>query len=145
MRILFAAPAYYPALAFGGPIWMARELNEGMVRRGHDVLLAEDGAQAVNTVRGQQLDLVILNTSFPPDVANGGGVFDDGLRVIDWLKRMHQAETLRIILVTNEEAAKLHDKARASGALGLFQKPINQESLLSAVQRILGGVQPQPG
>ena len=66
-------------------------------------------------------------------------------RVIDWLKRMHQAETLRIILVTNEEAAKLHDKARASGALGLFQKPINQESLLSAVQRILGGVQPQPG
>jgi glycosyltransferase involved in cell wall biosynthesis len=37
MRILFAAPAYFPAVSFGGPIWMARELNEGMVRRGHEV------------------------------------------------------------------------------------------------------------
>ena len=36
-RILFSAPAYWPALAFGGPIWMARELNEEMVRRGHYV------------------------------------------------------------------------------------------------------------
>ncbi|MBD0330078.1 MAG: glycosyltransferase [Thermoleophilia bacterium] len=37
LRILFASPAYWPALAFGGPIWMARELNEGMIRRGHAV------------------------------------------------------------------------------------------------------------
>lgn len=37
LRILFSSPAYWPALAFGGPIWMARELNEGMVRRGHGV------------------------------------------------------------------------------------------------------------
>jgi glycosyltransferase involved in cell wall biosynthesis len=37
LRILFSSPAYYPALAFGGPVWMARELNEGMVRRGHSV------------------------------------------------------------------------------------------------------------
>ena len=37
LRILFAAPAYYPAIAFGGPIWAERELAEGLVRRGHDV------------------------------------------------------------------------------------------------------------
>ena len=37
LRILFACPAYWPALAFGGPVWMARELNEGMVELGHDV------------------------------------------------------------------------------------------------------------
>jgi len=37
LRILFASPAYWPATAFGGPISMARELNEGMVRLGHEV------------------------------------------------------------------------------------------------------------
>lgn len=37
LRVLFSAPAYWPALAFGGPIWMARGLNEEMVRRGHRV------------------------------------------------------------------------------------------------------------
>jgi glycosyltransferase involved in cell wall biosynthesis len=37
LRILFAAPSYWPATAFGGPIVMGRELNEGMVSRGHEV------------------------------------------------------------------------------------------------------------
>jgi glycosyltransferase involved in cell wall biosynthesis len=37
VRILFTTPAYFPAVAFGGPIVMARELNEGMVERGHSV------------------------------------------------------------------------------------------------------------
>lgn len=37
MRILFATPAYWPAVAFGGPIWVARNLTEGLVRRGHTV------------------------------------------------------------------------------------------------------------
>jgi glycosyltransferase involved in cell wall biosynthesis len=37
LRILFAAPAYWPAAAFGGPITAGRELNEGMVLRGHHV------------------------------------------------------------------------------------------------------------
>ena len=35
--MLFACPAYWPALAFGGPIWVARELNGGLVGLGHSV------------------------------------------------------------------------------------------------------------
>jgi glycosyltransferase involved in cell wall biosynthesis len=37
MRILFAAPAYWPAVAFGGPIPVERELANGLAARGHDV------------------------------------------------------------------------------------------------------------
>jgi glycosyltransferase involved in cell wall biosynthesis len=37
VRILFATPAYWPAVAFGGPIPVARALCEGLVARGHDV------------------------------------------------------------------------------------------------------------
>jgi glycosyltransferase involved in cell wall biosynthesis len=37
LRILFASPAYWPALAFGGPIWMARELNGRAAAAGHEV------------------------------------------------------------------------------------------------------------
>jgi glycosyltransferase involved in cell wall biosynthesis len=37
MRILFATPAYWPAVAFGGPIPVARELANGLAARGHDV------------------------------------------------------------------------------------------------------------
>jgi glycosyltransferase involved in cell wall biosynthesis len=37
LRILFASPAYWPALAFGGPIWAARELNDRAAAAGHEV------------------------------------------------------------------------------------------------------------
>ncbi|MDX6469475.1 MAG: hypothetical protein QOF75_1278 [Gaiellaceae bacterium] len=37
LRILFVSPAYYPAVAFGGPTWAARELNEGAVAHGNAV------------------------------------------------------------------------------------------------------------
>ena len=37
LRILFATPAYWPAVAFGGPIWVQRELARGLVDRGHQV------------------------------------------------------------------------------------------------------------
>jgi CheY-like chemotaxis protein len=121
-----------------------QNLSNWLLAEGYEVLVAQDGAEAVNTVRGHQFDLVILNTSFPPDVAHGGGAFDDGFHVIAWLKRLKEAESLRFLLVTDEDAAKLHDKAKASGAKGLCQKPINPETLLSVVQRLLGGVPPQP-
>jgi glycosyltransferase involved in cell wall biosynthesis len=37
LRILLAAPAYWPAHAFGGPVVVARELVSRLVARGHDV------------------------------------------------------------------------------------------------------------
>ena len=37
MRILFAAPAWYPSHAFGGPVVAARELVRRLVQRGHEV------------------------------------------------------------------------------------------------------------
>ena len=37
LRILFAAPAWWPATAFGGPVVVAKELTSRLVARGHSV------------------------------------------------------------------------------------------------------------
>lgn len=37
LRIVFASPAWWPAVAFGGPIWIGRELTERLAARGHEV------------------------------------------------------------------------------------------------------------
>jgi glycosyltransferase involved in cell wall biosynthesis len=37
LRILFAAPAWWPAVAFGGPIPVTRELSHRLAAHGHDV------------------------------------------------------------------------------------------------------------
>jgi len=53
LRILFASPAHWPALAFGGPVHAALELTEGLVGRGHtvDVLTSS----LVDSKRGRSL------------------------------------------------------------------------------------------
>jgi glycosyltransferase involved in cell wall biosynthesis len=37
LRVLLATPAYWPAVSFGGAIWVARELCEALAERGHAV------------------------------------------------------------------------------------------------------------
>jgi len=118
-------------------------LSKLLTAADYEVLVAEDGSQIVNTARSHQPDLVILNTSFPPDVAHGGGAFDDGFHVINWLARLKETEATRFLLITDEDAAKLQDKAKATMAKGLCQKPINPETLLKVVQQILAAAPPQ--
>src|SRR5689334_9037460 len=108
----------------------------------YDVLVAEDGSQVVSTARSEQPALVILNTSFPPDVANGGGAFADGFHVINWLGHLKETEATRFLLITDEDAQKLQEKAKGTGAKGLCQKPINSETLLKVVRQILGDATP---
>jgi len=104
----------------------------------YEVLVAEDGSQVVSTARSCQPSLVILNTKFPPDVANGGGAFEDGFHVINWLMHLKETEATRFLLITDDDAATLQNKAKGTGAKGLCQKPINPETLLKVVQQILG-------
>jgi glycosyltransferase involved in cell wall biosynthesis len=51
MRVLFVAPVYWPAAAFGGPISVMRELAVGLRSRGHDVAVL---ASSLRTLRGSR-------------------------------------------------------------------------------------------
>src|ERR1041385_3625331 len=104
-----------------------------------DVFTALDGSEAVSTVRKEKPDLILLDISFPPDVAHGGGVPWDGFRIIQWLHRMEEAKNTPIIIMTGAEAAKYKDRALKEGAVAFFQKPINNDELLATIRRILAG------
>jgi glycosyltransferase involved in cell wall biosynthesis len=49
LRILFAAPAWWPATAFGGPIAVACELTSRLVARGHTVEVVTTSLTAVDS------------------------------------------------------------------------------------------------
>jgi CheY-like chemotaxis protein len=119
-----------------------RTLSMKLKASGYDVATAIDGSQALAFVRRQQPDLILLDISFPPDVAHGGGVSWDGFRMIQWFKRMDELKDTPIIIMTGGEAAKFKDRALASGAVDFFHKPIVVEDLVVAIRRILG--QPSP-
>jgi CheY-like chemotaxis protein len=105
---------------------------------GYDVVAAADGSEAVSTTRREKPDLIILDITFPPDVAHGGGVAWDGFLIIQWLRRLEEGRNVPIIIITGGEAEKYKDRSLATGAVDFFQKPINNDELLSAINRILG-------
>jgi CheY-like chemotaxis protein len=101
---------------------------------GYDVLTAMDGSQAVSTARLKQPDLILLDINFPPEVA---GVPWDGFRIIQWLKRMEETASVPVFVITGSEAAQYKERALKEGAIGFFEKPVDNENLLQAIQKTL--------
>lgn len=106
---------------------------------GYDVLKAVDGSEAVSAARAEKPDLIALDISFPPDVAQGGGVGWDGFRIIEWLRRIvEEAKNIPIIVITGGEPGKYKDRALAAGVVAFFQKPIDNKELLDTIENSLG-------
>jgi CheY-like chemotaxis protein len=113
-------------------------MSTKLTANGYDVVTAEDGSAAVSAVRQEKPDLILLDISFPPDVAHGGGVAWDGFLIMNWLKRMEEARKIPIIVITGGEPAKYKDRALAAGAASFFHKPIDNDALLTVIRGILG-------
>jgi CheY-like chemotaxis protein len=115
-----------------------KTLSMKLTANDYEVVTALDGSQALSVVRRQRPDLILLDISFPPDVGHGGGVPWDGFRMIEWFSRMDEVKTTPVIIMTAGDAAKYKDRALAAGAAAFFQKPINNDELLAAINKILG-------
>ena len=107
---------------------------------GYVVVTAEDGSQGVNAARTERPDLILLDVSFPSQVGFDGGVAWDGFLIMDWLKRMDQSHSAPVIIITAGDPFEYQQKAEAAGVVGIFQKPIDNDQLLMAIQETLGDV-----
>ena len=108
-----------------------------LTAHGYDVITVEDGGSAVSAVRTEKPDLILLDLSFPPDVAHGGGVAWDGFLIMTWLQRMEEAKHIPIIVITAGDPAKFKDRALAAGAVSFFHKPIDNDELLTVIRNTL--------
>jgi CheY-like chemotaxis protein len=108
---------------------------------GYQVATAQDGAEAMSIVRMEKPDLILLDITFPPDVA---GVPWDGFRIMEWLHRVDESRKIPIIIITGGEDIKNKERAMASGAVAFFHKPINHDDLLKVVRATLSSHSPKP-
>lgn len=111
---------------------------------GYDVLLAEDGAEAVSMARRERPDLILLDILFPPDVAHGGGVPWDGFLIMNWLRRLEETKDIPVIVITGGDPATYKDRAIAAGALSFFPKMMNSENLLNLIRQALASRKDRP-
>jgi len=123
-----------------------KTLSSKLTAQGYDVVTAEDGGEAVSTVRREKPDLILLDLSFPPDVAHGGGVAWDGFLIMNWLQRLEEGKHIPVIVITGGDPAKVKDRALAAGAVSFFHKPINSDELLPVIAQALAKNtgEPQP-
>lgn len=123
---------------------IVRTLAFKLKNNGYDVCTALDGADAVSTVRKQKPDLILLDISFPPDVAHGGGVAWDGFLIMDWLRRTDDAKHTPIIIITGGDPVQFEKRCLDAGAVAFFHKPINHDGLIEVVRRTLGEISMKP-
>lgn len=108
---------------------------------GYQVIAAMDGSEAVALARKENPDLILLDLSFPAEVA---GVPWDGFRIMEWFHRLDSARRIPIIVITGSEDPKTKERATAAGAVAFFQKPIEHDYLLKVVRATLGNVTAKP-
>ncbi len=105
--------------------------------KGYEVMLADSGSETITVLREGRPDLILLDLDFAPDSSGVSG-FRDGFVIIEWVRRTCNAENLPVIIVSSLDPAQYKAKAQAAGIPICFQKPVDKEKLLVAIQTILG-------
>lgn len=99
-------------------------------RLGHSGVLVADGEQALRALEQQRFDVVLLDASMP--VLDGLGA----LREIREAERRGRART-PVIMVTGHDSPDDRTNFLKAGADGFVPKPIQVETLLSELRRVL--------
>lgn len=115
-----------------------KTLSITLSANGYYVFLASDGPEAVRVVSREKPDLILLDILFPVDAANVGGALQDGFFIIQWLRRMGEAEDIPFIVISGDTSPKHVQRAKEAGALAFFGKPIDHFALLDVIRKALG-------
>jgi adenylate cyclase len=105
----------------------ARLLEAVLLPRGYDVVIATDGLAALDRVRAEELDLILLDVMMP-------GL--DGYAVCSRLRESDDTAVLPVIMVTSSMG---QEKTRAiqAGADDFITKPFDHDELLTRVRSLL--------
>lgn len=97
---------------------------------GHDVLIAENGWEALEILREQRVDAVVSDIHMP-DI---GG--------LEFIRRLnHLGDETPVVVVTGggwSSPGRLLEKATSVGAAATLAKPFGAHELMDAVQGVLG-------
>jgi two-component system alkaline phosphatase synthesis response regulator PhoP/two-component system response regulator VicR len=115
---------------------IVRLVQVNLERAGYEVVIANDGKEALEKVQAENPDLVVLDVMMP---------YMDGFEVLQNLRRNPATRDIPVIMLT----AKAQDadvfKGWQSGVDCYLTKPFNPMELLSFVKRIFDSMDGGPG
>lgn len=112
---------------------VAKALSLKLKGKGYNVICASDCAQAIQVVREQDPDIMLVDVGLPPDIAMGGANLSDGFQVTRWLK-LANTRKIPSIIISGSDKPAYRRQAAAVGADGFLAKPINDEALMDSIE-----------
>jgi len=106
-----------------------REILDARLKAcGYDVFLASDGFKALEIIRENRPDLILLDVMMPEI---------DGFTVCKFLKDKEETKDIPVIFLTAKDQLQDVDKGFKSGGDDYVIKPINWERLLPKIKKFL--------
>ncbi|MEX2213904.1 MAG: fused response regulator/phosphatase [Phycisphaeraceae bacterium] len=91
-------------------------LSRRLIKRGHDVLTASDGYEALAVIKEKKIDVVLLDVNMP-------GI--DGFETLARIREEHSQSDLCVVMVTAKDSSEDIVKALKLGANDYVTKPID--------------------
>ncbi len=107
-------------------------LSRRLARRDHEISIAVDGQQALDKVRAERPELILMDMSLP---------VMDGWEATRRLKADDDTKMIPIIALTAHAMASDEEKAREAGCDDFDTKPIELPRLLEKIQKQLSRAQ----
>ena len=102
-------------------------LSRRLQRRGHEVVFAEDGQQAVDMAAAENPDLILMDMSLP---------ILDGWEATRLIKAAEATATIPVIALTAHAMQGDREKALAAGCDDYDTKPVELKRLLGKMEAL---------
>jgi two-component system KDP operon response regulator KdpE len=143
-RLVLGAPKLINALGTGerpkkilivddDPV-ILKGLSLTLKSKGYEVVTATDGGEAINQVREEQPDMLLVDVSLPIDMVGCGALGWDGFQIARWVRHLSCKAPAIMMSVTNKP--EYREQAIAAGARGFLPKPISNEFLLASIDLV---------
>ncbi len=98
-------------------------------QQGHTVVVAADGTEALEQLRRQRIDLVLLDMLMPRM---------DGCAFLQQVRGMPDYASLPVLVISSEGTLEQEERFLKAGASGFLKKPTLPATMKDTLQRFLG-------
>jgi CheY-like chemotaxis protein len=104
-------------------------LSRRLIRRGYQVILAQDGQEGLEAAQNQSPDLILMDMSLP---------VIDGWEATRRLKSTPGTSGIPVVALTAHALSDDREKATRAGCDAYETKPVELPRLLETIERLLG-------
>lgn len=104
-----------------------RVLQLTLTGAGYDVVEAVDGADALEKLSGESVDMLVTDLNMPNI---------DGINLIQQVRQKPGNRFMPIIMLTSESQPEKKSAGKTAGASGWITKPFRPEQLLAVVRMV---------